>query len=81
MSTTTNYALAGKKIVIRTTAPSDIDLYIMMGAAPTTSAYTMKAYTSSGNETIAYTPTSNGTLQIGVHGYAASTFTLKTANN
>ncbi len=73
--------IAGKKIVIRTTAPSDVDLYIMMGAAPTTSAYTMKAYTSSGNETIAYTPTSNGTLQIGVHGYAASTFTLKTANN
>ena len=73
--------VAGKKVVIRTTAPSDVDLYIMMGAAPTTSAYTMKAYTSSGNETIAYTPTSNGTLQIGVHGYAASTFTLKTANN
>lgn len=72
---------AGKKVVIRTTAPNDVDLYIMMGAAPTTSAYTMKAYTSSGNETIAYTPTSNGTLQIGVHGYAASTFTLKTANN
>jgi vibriolysin len=73
--------IAGKKVVIRTTAPNDVDLYIMMGAAPTTSAYTMKAYTSSGNETIAYTPTSNGTLQIGVHGYAASTFTLKTANN
>lgn len=72
---------AGKKVVIRTTAPNDVDLYIMMGAAPTTGAYTMKAYTSSGNETIAYTPTSNGTLQIGVHGYAASTFTLKTANN
>ncbi|MBK9036192.1 MAG: pre-peptidase C-terminal domain-containing protein [Myxococcales bacterium] len=73
--------IAGKKIVIRTTAPNDVDLYIMMGAAPTTSAYTMRAWTSSGAETIAYTPTSNGTLQIGVHGYAASTFTLKTANN
>lgn len=81
MKVFTMNVVAGKKIVIRTTAPSDIDLYIMMGAAPTTSAYTMKAYTSSGNETIAYTPTSNGTLQIGVHGYAASTFTLKTANN
>lgn len=72
--------LAGKKIVIRTTAPSDVDLYIMMNAAPTTSAYTMRAWTSSGNETITYTPASNGKLQIGVHGYAASTFTLKTAD-
>ncbi len=73
--------IAGKKVVVRTTAPSDVDLYIMMGAAPTTTAYTMKAYTSSGNETIAYTPTSSGKLHIGVHGYAASSFTLKTAAN
>ena len=73
--------IAGKKIVVRTTAPNDVDLYIMMNAAPTTSAYTMRAWTSSGNETITYTPTSNGKLYIGVHGYAASTFTLKTADN
>ncbi len=73
--------IAGKKVIIRTTAPSDVDLYIMMGAAPTTAAYTMRAYTSSGNETIAYTPTSSGKLYIGVHGYAASGFTLRTADN
>ena len=72
---------AGKKILVRTTSQKDVDLYIQMNAAPTTAAYLMRGYTSSGNETIAYTPTSNGTLQIGVHGYAASTFTLKTANN
>ena len=72
---------AGRKVVVRTTAPSDIDLYVMMGAAPTTSAYTMRAWTSSGNETIAYTPTSNGKLHIGVHGYVAASFTLRTADN
>ncbi|MEZ4404425.1 MAG: hypothetical protein R3B06_30680, partial [Kofleriaceae bacterium] len=46
--------VAGKKVVVRTTAASDVDLYVMMDAAPTTSAYTMRAWTSSGNETIAY---------------------------
>ena len=44
--------IAGKKIFVRTTAAADVDLYIMMGTAPTTSAYTMRAWTSSGNETI-----------------------------
>jgi hypothetical protein len=73
--------VAGRKVVIRTTAPNDVDLYILMGAAPTTTTYTARGYTSSGNETIAYTPTSSGTLHIAVHGYAASTFTLKTADN
>ncbi len=73
--------VAGKKVLVRTTAQADIDLYIMMGAAPTTAAYTMRGYTSSGNETIAYTPTSSGKLYVGVHGYAASAFTLKTADN
>jgi hypothetical protein len=29
--------IAGKKVFIRTTAPSDVDLYLQMGAAPTTS--------------------------------------------
>ena len=72
---------AGKKIVVRTTAPSDVDLYVMMGTAPTTAAYTARGYTSSGNETITYTTTSNGTLYVGVYGYAASSFTLKTADN
>jgi hypothetical protein len=73
--------IAGKKVFVRTTAAADVDLYIMMGTAPTTAAYTMRAWTSSGNEAIAYTPTSNGTLYIGVHGYAASSFTLRTSAN
>jgi hypothetical protein len=72
---------AAKPIFVRTTAPKDVDLYLQMGTQPTTSAYVMQAYTSSGNETLRFVPTSSGVLHIGVHGYEASTFTLVTADN
>jgi hypothetical protein len=71
---------AGKKVVIRTTSTSDVDLYIQWGAAPTTSAYLNRGYTTSGNETVTYTATSNGTLFVGVHGYAAGSFSLHSAD-
>ncbi len=71
---------AGKRVVIRTTSSADVDLYIQFGAAPTTSAYLARGYTSSGNETVSYTATSNGTLYVGVHGYAAGSFTVKSAD-
>ncbi len=71
---------AGKKLVIKTTAAADVDLYIQMNAAPTQTAYLQRAFTSSGNETLTYTTTSSGTLYIMVHGYAASSFTLKTSD-
>ena len=54
---------AGKKVVIRTTSTADVDLYVQFGAAPTTGAYLNRGYTSSGNETISFTATSNGTFQ------------------
>jgi len=72
--------IANKKIVIRTTSTVDVDLYIQLTAAPTTNAYLQRGYTSSGNETITYTPSSNGTLQIGVHGYAPGAFSVRTAD-
>lgn len=72
--------IAGRKVVVRTTSTKDVDLYVQIGAAPTTSAYLARGYTSSGNETIAYTPTSSGTLQIGVYGYQAASFSLRTAD-
>ena len=72
--------VANKRIVVRTTSTKDVDLYIQMNGAPTTAAYLMRGYTSSGNETISYTPTSNGTLNIGVYGYQAGAFTVKTAD-
>jgi hypothetical protein len=71
---------AGKKVVIRTTATTDVDLYIQFGAAPTTGAYLNRGYTSSGNETVSYTATSNGVLYVGVHGYAAGAFSLRSAD-
>ncbi len=72
--------VAGRRIVIRTFSTVDVDLYIQFGAAPTTAAYVARGYTSSGNETISYTPTSSGKLHIGVHGYKAGAFTLRTAD-
>jgi hypothetical protein len=71
---------ANKRVVIRTTSTKDVDLYIQFGAAPTTSSYINRGYTSSGNETVSYTATSNGTLFIGVHGYEAGSFSLNTAD-
>jgi len=71
---------ANKRLVIRTTSTVDVDLYIQFGAAPTTDAYLARGWTTSGNETITYTTTSNGTLYIGVHGYAAGSFSVRTAD-
>lgn len=71
---------AGKRVVVRTTGTTDIDLYVQFGAAPTTSSYINRGYTSSGNETVTYTATSNGVLYIGVHGYQAGSFSLRTAD-
>lgn len=67
---------AGKQITIRTEAAGDVDLYIQFGAAPTTSAYLNRGYTSSGNESLTFKATESGTLYLGVHGYAASAFKL-----
>ena len=65
---------AGKQITIRTQSAVDVDLYLQFGAAPTTSTYLSRGYTSSGNETLIYKATENGTLYIGVLGYAAGAF-------
>ncbi len=72
--------VANRRIVVRTTSTKDIDLYVQLGAAPTTNAYLQRGYTTSGNETITLTPTSNGTLHIGVHGYQAGAFSVRTAD-
>jgi hypothetical protein len=71
---------SGYATKIQTFSDSDVDLYIQMNQAPTTSAYVGRAWTTSGNETLSYTPSGNGTLHIMVHGYeAASSFTLRTS--
>jgi hypothetical protein len=71
---------AGKKVVIRTTSSADVDLYIQFGAAPTTDSYIARGYTTSGNEAVTYTATSNGVLYVGVHGYEAGSFTVKSTD-
>jgi transglutaminase elicitor/pre-peptidase len=73
--------LAGQKIVVKTFSSNDVDIYVQMGSDPTRDAYLMRAWTTSGNETITYTPTSSGTLHIGVDGYEAGSFTLRTSDN
>lgn len=73
--------IAGRRVVVRTASGSDVDLYVQMNAAPTTSAYLYRGYTASGNETLTLTPSSSGKLHIGVHGYQAGSFTLRTADN
>lgn len=80
MKTFTVDVIAGRKIVVRTTSTKDVDLYIQMNAAPTAAAYLMRGYTSSGNETITYTPTTSGKLYIGVHGYEAGAFSVRSAD-
>ncbi|MBL8914802.1 MAG: hypothetical protein JNM17_29120 [Archangium sp.] len=72
--------VAGRRVVVRSTAPNDVDVYVRMNLAPTTSSYDARAYTASGNETLSFVPSSSGVLHIGVNGYAASTFTLTTAD-
>lgn len=69
---------AGQKLRISTTAPSDVDLYVHMDVAPTTGTYLKRAYTASGDEVIEFVPASSGKLHVGVHGYQASSFTVKT---
>lgn len=73
--------VAGKPIVIRTQAAKDVDVYVQMGQNPTADNSLAQAYTSSGNETLRFVPSSSGTLHIGVHGYEASAFTMTTADN
>ncbi|MBX7097969.1 MAG: pre-peptidase C-terminal domain-containing protein [Myxococcaceae bacterium] len=70
---------AGAKVRVATTSTKDVDLYVQFATAPTTSAYLKRAYTASGNETLEVTAPSSGTLVIGVYGYVAASFSLKTS--
>ena len=69
----------GRAIELKTQAAGDVDLYVRMGAAPTTTTFDARAYTDSGNETVNFTPPTDGTLFVAVHGYEASDFELTTS--
>ena len=72
---------AGQFIVVRTTAPNDVDLYLRFGQAPTTALYDLRAFSVSGNETLEFMAGTSGTLHIGVSGWESSDFTLVTSAN
>lgn len=71
---------AGYATKINTYSQDDVDLYIQLNEQPTTNSYLMRAWTTSGNETLNYTPQANATLHILVYGYEnADSFTLTTS--
>jgi Bacterial pre-peptidase C-terminal domain len=59
-----------------TGATGDVDIYTQHNAKPTSSAYICRPYTASGNETCSATNPASGTWWVGVHGYAAGSFTI-----
>ncbi len=71
---------AGQRVVVRTTADNDVDLYLKMAAAPTSVLYDVRAFTVSGDETIDFIAPATETLHIGVNGWEAAEFTMWTAD-
>lgn len=59
-----------------TSATGDVDIYTQFNAKPTSSSYTCRPYTSSGNETCTATNPSAGRWWLGVYGYAAASYSL-----
>ena len=59
-----------------TGASADVDIYTQVNAKPTSSSYICRPYTASGNETCSATNPASGTWWVGVHGYAAGSYTI-----
>jgi vibriolysin len=59
-----------------TSATADVDIYTQFNAKPTSSTYTCRPYSSSGNETCTATNPSAGRWWLGVYGYAAASFSV-----
>lgn len=69
----------GYSLKIQTFSLNDIDIYLQENRPASISDYLRRAYTSSGNETIFYTPSSDVSLHIMVYGYEPTQkFVLKT---
>ena len=72
----------GYSTIIQTFSLYDIDIYIQENRSASLSDYILRAFTSSGNERIIYTPSSDVTLYIMVYGYeSAPKFVLKTSSS
>jgi len=59
-----------------TSATADIDIYTQFNVKPTSSSYTCRPYSSSGNETCTATNPSAGRWYLGVYGYAAGSYSV-----
>jgi hypothetical protein len=49
----------------------DVDMYVNLGSAPTTTVYQCRPYLSGNNETCTFTPPQAGTYYVGLRGYSA----------
>jgi hypothetical protein len=81
-----NYTMAiaaGKTVTFTISGGTgDADLYVRAGAAPTTSTYNCRPYTSGNAETCTFTPTTATTYYINVRAYSAySGVSLKGTSN
>jgi vibriolysin len=81
-----NYTMtiaAGKTVTFNISGGTgDADMYVRAGAAPTTTSYNCRPYTSGNNETCTFTPTTTTTYYINVRAYSAySGVSLKGTHN
>jgi vibriolysin len=81
-----NYTMtiaAGKTVTFSISGGTgDADMYVRAGAAPTTTSYNCRPYTSGNNETCTFTPTTTTTYYINVRAYTAySGVSLKGSHN
>ena len=76
----TQVITTSSKLTVTTSGSSgDADLYVRLGAAPTTSTYDCRGYTSGSNESCVIDPASSGTYYIMVRAYSTySGLTLTT---
>lgn len=69
---------AGERLTAQMTGNGDADLYVRLGAQPTTGSYTCRPYSSSSNENCAVDAEVETQVFVSVRGYAAeSTFALE----
>jgi len=59
-----------------TSATADVDIYTLFNSKPTSTTYTCRPYSSSGNETCTATNPSAGRWWLGVYGYAAGSYSV-----
>jgi Zn-dependent metalloprotease/PKD repeat protein len=81
-----NYTMtiaAGKTVTFAISGGTgDADLYVRAGAAPTTTSYNCRPYTSSNNETCTFSPTTTTTYYVNVRAYSTySGVSLKGTSN